>query len=242
MPINGTAREVIWKRFRVTSWKDPWLALMRPTGALRSWTLGHSLRLRWLPTPRPLLVLHRKRHGLCREGYILTTKVQDAEDLHDFMEGLRSLSPGERSARLRPILEETARLIRGLHERQLSHRDLKAPNLLITRDSSAVKQAGSAEPLDHWPLTTARVWFIDLVGVRLHRHLRRWRRVQNLARLNASFLDHPALSHTDRLRFLLLYLGGALHGKPGWKGWWREVAKATRAKVARNLRSGRPLF
>src|SRR5262249_25309653 len=149
---------------------------------------------------------------------------------------------GERAAGLRRILEETARLIRGLHEGQMSHRDLKAPNLLVTRDSSAVKQAASTEPLDHWPLTAARVWFIDLVGVRLHRRLPRWRRVQNLARLNASFLGHPALSRTERLRFLLLYLGSGLHSKPGWKGWWREVEKATRAKVARNLRSGRPLF
>lgn len=239
LTLNGTEQDVIWKRFRVTSWRDPWLALLRPTGALRSWTLGHAMRLRWLPTPRPLLVLHRKRLGLCREGYLLTAKVQDAEDLHEFIHRVRRLPDGERGAELRPVLEETARLIRDLHERQLSHRDLKAPNLLVTRRSRSEAQAASAEPLDHWPLTAARVWFIDLVGVRLHRRLDRRRRVQNLARLNASFLVAGLLSRTERLRFLQLYLGREQHD---WRAWWRDVESATRQKVARNVRSGRPLF
>ena len=94
---------------------------------------------------------------------------------------------------------------------------------------------------DHWPLTDARVWFIDLVGVRIHRRLSRRRRVQNLARLNASSLGNAAVSNADRLRLLLLYLNRAVQGGGDWKSWWREVARVTRAKVARNLQNGRPL-
>jgi hypothetical protein len=65
--------------------------------------------------------------------------------------------------------------------------------------------------------------------------------VRNLARLHASFRDHPALSRTDKLRFLRAYLGWRWHGKPGWKEWWRRIARATLAKVRRNQRLGRPL-
>jgi len=32
-----------------------------------------------------------------------------------------------------------------------------------------------------------------------------------------------------------------LHGKTGWKEWWRDIERATQAKVERNRRTGRPL-
>jgi hypothetical protein len=241
LPVNGVPRPVIYKRFRVRSWQDSWLSLLRPTAAVRSWVNGHALRLRWLPTPRPLAVLQRKRHGLCCTGYLLSAKVADAEDLHDFIKRMNTLPQQKRRAELLPVLEQVARLVRDLHERRVSHRDLKAPNILVLRRESAGGQEASAEPLDHWPLTDSRVWLIDLVGVRRHRRLGQRRRVQNLARLNASFVNQPAVSRTDRLRFLFLYLRSGLRDRGGWKEWWRRIERATRAKVARNLRSGRPL-
>lgn len=239
--LQGEPRRVIWKRFRVTSWTDPLLALFRPTGAMRSWVLGHGMRLRWLPTPRPLLVLHRKRLGLLREGYLLAAKVEDAEELHDFLLRLAPMPMPQRRAELRPVLETVARLIRDLHERRLSHRDLKAPNLLVTRTVDPQLQAASAEPLDHWPLTNSRVWFIDLVGVRAQRWLSHGRRIKDLARLAVSSAGHAFLSHGDRLRFLRLYLGCGWNGKVDWKQSWRQIAQAAQSKLARNARSGRPL-
>jgi hypothetical protein len=65
--------------------------------------------------------------------------------------------------------------------------------------------------------------------------------VQNLARLHASFHRLPGVSRTDKLRFLRVYLAWGLRGRLGWKRWWAQVEAATRAKVARNLRNGRPL-
>jgi tRNA A-37 threonylcarbamoyl transferase component Bud32 len=224
LPVNGRVRRVIWKRFRVTSCADPLLALLRPTAALRSWVNGHGLRERCLPTPRPLLVLHRRRHGLPREGYLLVEKVSDAEELARHVAGLAGLPEGERRPRLRALVEQVARLARELHRRQLSHRDLKAANVLVQRAES-----GSS------------LWLIDLVGVARRRRLSRRRRVQNLARLHASFHDHPLLTRSDRLRFLRSYLGWGLHGKQGWKDWWREIVLATRKKVLTNARNGRIL-
>jgi hypothetical protein len=211
--VGGAERPVVYKRFRVTSQADPWLSLLRPTAAHRSWVNGQGLWERDLPTPRPLAVLHRGGL-LAREGYLLTEKVPDALDLHAFVRGL---GPPERQVGLRRLIEQVARLVRDLHRRRLSHRDLKAANLLVNPE---------------------RVWFVDLVGVRRHRRLARGRRVQNLARLNASFLHHGGLTRTDRLRFLRDYLRGGFHD---WKRWWQAIGAATLAKVARNERTGRPL-
>jgi tRNA A-37 threonylcarbamoyl transferase component Bud32 len=220
MPVNGVLRPVIYKRFRVTAWRDPWLALVRRTAAVRSWLFGHGLRERCLNTARPLAVFHRRRGFLAQEGYLLTEKIEAAVDLHEFLAGLRALDPLERQRQLRGQICATARLIGQLHRRQLGQRDLKATNLLI---------AGGA------------TWLIDLVGVNVYRRLRFERRVQNLARLHASFHDSRELTRTDKLRFLRTYLEWGLRGRQGWKEWWNTIAASTQRKVLRNQRSGRPL-
>ena len=118
-------------------------------------------------------------------------------------------------------IEGVARLQwRGLHERQLSHRDLKAGNILAAED---------------------RIWLIDLVGMRVFMQLSREERIQNLTRLNASFHAHPLLTRTDKLRFLRTYQNWGLHSSGRWKKWWKAIDKATLAKVARNRSRGRPL-
>jgi hypothetical protein len=209
-----------------------------------------------LPTPRPLGVWHRRRHGLPHEGYLLTEKIHDARDLLDYLNDLESRPVAERKAALRRLVEQVAALVRDLHHRRLSHRDLKAPNLLVAPVPAADAPASgeglaAADRGARW-LSASRsaevsakdarqLWFIDLVGVRRHRKLRRSRRERNLARLHASFCNHPALTRTDKLRFLRVYLRWGLRGRAGWKDWWRRIAEATHAKVQRNLRNGRPL-
>jgi len=220
LTVAGTVRRVIYKRFRVTAWSDPWLALLRRSPALRSWINGHGLRERCLPTARPLAVFHRRHGLLAYEGYLLTEKIPEAVDLHRFVAQLDELNEEERLRTLRRRIEQVARLVSELHRRQLSHRDLKASNVLVNRES---------------------VWLIDLVGVTRYRKLRRRRRVQNLARLHASFHDSPLLTRTDKLRFLRVYLRWGLLGREGWKRWWHEVCGATKAKIRHNARNGRPL-
>jgi hypothetical protein len=220
LAMGGTLRRVIYKRFRVTAWSDPLLALLRHSPALRSWINGHGLRERCLPTARPLAVFHRRHGPLAYEGYLLTEKIPEAVDLHRFVAGLAELNEAERRGCLRRRIEQVARLVSELHRRQLSHRDLKASNVLVSREA---------------------VWLIDLVGMSPSRKLSRRRRVQNLARLHASFCRNPILTRSDKLRFLRVYLRWGLLGRDGWKDWWREVRTATQAKIRQNARNGRPL-
>jgi tRNA A-37 threonylcarbamoyl transferase component Bud32 len=225
LAVNGVLRRVIYKRFRTRAWNNRWVSRLRPAPALRSWEYGHGLRERCLPTPRPLAVFHRRRWGLPSAGYLLTEKVPDAVDLRRYLADLDTRGAPSRRPLLHQTLEHVARLVRELHRRQLSHRDLKAANLLISRDASAGES----------------LWLIDLVGVQRYGKLPRLRRVQNLARLHASFYDTASLTRTDKLRFLRTYLQWGLFGRTGWKRWWREINQATQAKVNRNARNGRPL-
>lgn len=220
LPVGDEPRTVIVKRFRVTRWSDPFVAVVRRPGWLRSWVWGHGLRERCLPTPRPLAVFHRVSAGLPQEGYLIVEKVENAVDLHEFAKRLSEQPESLRRVAVRDWTERLARLAREMHRRGLSHRDFKAANVLLTEESP---------------------WLIDLVGVTRPRRLSWRRRVQNLARLNASFLRFPLLSRADRLRFLRVYLQWGLYGRDRWKRWWRAIDAATQAKIAQNERRGRVL-
>jgi serine/threonine protein kinase len=243
LPVGGASRRVIYKRFAVTRWTDPWAALFRPAPALRSYVMGHGMRLRGLPTPRPLAVWHRKRFGLFHEGYLLTEKAANAVELPDYVTDLDRLPPAERRAALRGLIDQAARLLAALHARRLSHRDLKGANLLVNAVPWFVSSRGAVERSEAASETSPRpqIWFIDLVGVRRHDRLTGARRAQNLARLYASFHGRGLITRTDLLRFLHAYLGLGWAGASSWRAWYVAVARAFQAKVRRNLRNGRPL-
>jgi tRNA A-37 threonylcarbamoyl transferase component Bud32 len=226
LELSGKPQRVVYKRFEVKSRSIPWLSLVRNPPALRSWVAGHGLRERCLSTPRPLAVFHRRHMGLLHQGYLLTLKVPNVVELPHFLDDLRSLASAERRSILRDRIDRVARLVRTMHLRGVSHRDLKGANLLTTPIAAD---------------TAPEVCVIDLVGVVVTQRLRRERRVQNLARLNASVGRHSAVSRTDLLRFLRVYLQWGIAGKSAWKDLWREIAQATRAKQERNTRIGRPL-
>jgi tRNA A-37 threonylcarbamoyl transferase component Bud32 len=225
LSLLGEPKPVVYKRFAVTRWISPWLSLARATRAFRSWVNGHRLLNCGVPTARPLAVIHHRAWGLTRECYLLSEKLPDTVTLHEYVAALAGLPAPVRRARVLQLLEQVARLVQALHRRQLSHRDLKAVNILISGNSGR----------------SSRLYLIDLVGLERWRRLPRSRRVQNLSRLHASFHDHPWLSRTDKLRFLRTYLAWGLNGKSGWKEWWRQIAKGTQLKITLNQRRGRPL-
>jgi hypothetical protein len=242
LPVGGVLSRVVYKRFAVTRWTDPLAALVRPEPALRSYVMGHGLRLRGLPTPRPLAAWRRTRLGLIRESYLLTLKAPDAVDLPAHVAGLVRLPTAERRAALLSLIGHGARLIAALHDRRLSHRDLKGPNLLVNAVPCVISARGAVEadpPPDASPCT--QIWFIDLVGVRVYARLSASRRAQNLARLYASFHGRALVTRTDLLRFLRAYLSWGQRDASDWKAWHRAVGRAFQAKVRRNLRRGRPL-
>lgn len=226
LSIAGKLKRVVYKRCPVVRWRDPWLAMLRSTRALRSWINGHRLLECGLPTARPLAVIHRRRGGLIQESYLLTDGLDDTVPLHKYVMSLTKLPAQARRQRLLQLVEAAAHLVQALHQRALSQRDLKAANILVRA---------------YQPPVPPELFLIDLVGMERWRKLPRSRRVQNLGRLHASFHAHPLVTRTDKLRFLRTYLGWGVHGKGGWKNWWRMIERATDDKIAQNLHRGRPL-
>jgi serine/threonine protein kinase len=118
-------------------------------------------------------------------------------------------------------------MVRTMHDRAVSHRDLKAANILLKH--------AAADPEAAVPV------LIDLVGVRVGRRVSFRQRCRELARINASFLNSSLITRGERLRFLRVYLAAGERSELNWKDWWKEIRRATLAKIAKNRRTGRPL-
>ena len=194
---------------------------------------------------RPFLVLHRRKFGMAQEGYLLTEKIAHADDLHEFIASLAPLSRRRCLPSRAPVDRAAVApyTIFALHQRNLSHRDLKAANILVRRwDAPAgVPSAYSQDVHNLLFMPESAVWLIDLVGVERFMELPHSRKIQNLSRLNASFHDSGEVTRTDRLRFLLTYLNCGAFGRCDWKRWWKKIERATLKKVQRNRRRGKTL-
>jgi hypothetical protein len=177
LPMLDGPRPLILKRVNVRRGWEPLKNLFRASAVRRSWVNGHALRDRWLPTPRPLAAFHCYHHGLPAEGFLLTEKVPDARELSEAVAGLAEKPVHERVRLLRTWARRLARMVRAMHDRGVSHRDLKAANILL--------EGAATDPVAAVPV------LIDLVGVQLGRAVSFRQRAKELARLNASFLKKP---------------------------------------------------
>jgi len=222
VPTASGPRMMIWKRFRVKKLLAPLLNRLRSSPAMRSWRFGHAMLFREFATAKPYLLLQKRGLSGPGEGYLLCEKIDNAHELQEVVAGCSCRARREIIARL-------ARLLRRFHDANLSHRDLKAANLLWSNKPGA--ELG----------VEGSLYFIDLVGVRGPGRTSSRTRIRDLTRLNVSFLDGRHVSRSDKLRFLCIYLCMALKGKGDWKDWWRQIAAASREKIKKNQRSGRPI-
>ena len=209
------------KRFNRKSWPRVLKGALRASPARRAWVLGHNLRDRGLPTPRPLLYLARKRFGLPLTEYVLFERVPDCLELPAAV-ALASSRPDGR-ALLRAWAGRLGKLVAEMHDKEVSQRDLKAANVLLT---------GVSDPAGATPV------LVDLVGVTAGQPVPDAVRRRDLARLAASFARDGRVANAVRLALLRAYLGPR-GGE--WKAWWRDLTARVEAKAAQNRRRGRPL-
>jgi hypothetical protein len=198
------------------------------TRSLAAFRKGHALLARGIATARPLAAVDLRRRGAVKDTILATEPVAGVP----LSEWLRS----DPSARQRRQLTRTlAQMIRRLHDAGFSHRDLKAPNILVVQRSAC----------------GPRPVLVDMDGVRAGLRISAARRSKDLMRLSVSLDEWGVARRTDRLRFLRAYLGrrgcpeaitilGRRHGDRRaarrLRRWWRRIARASARKMAARRR------
>jgi tRNA A-37 threonylcarbamoyl transferase component Bud32 len=205
LPTHG---RLVLKRYRAA-------ARGRTPRGVAAFRRAHALANRHLPAPTALLCV-----GSSGGGSLLLSEYVDAPDLDRLLRsgGYDRLPRARRLALLRAL----GRTLRALHDAEVSHRDLKAPNLLVDLRGAA-----------------PRVLFADLEGARVRSAPIGWPlRERNLARLEAS-VAAPA---TDRLRVLRAYCAVPPWPTDGLAAIARRIRAHAQRKLVLRLGSSNPRF
>lgn len=200
----GNAKmRIVAKRARAHSLVRKVADTFRASRARRSFQKSCRLLQSRFHTPRPLVILENRRKT---ESWLITAFVDGLVDLDELaLRGLSSLAPSLRHQAKRTLIQAVARFMARFQQAGLSHRDLKASNIMI-RDL-----AGS----------TPTVWLLDLEGLQLRRPPKEER---TLMRLAASLLEYDSVTRTDYARFLKPYLVEVGQDAASWRSKYRTLA------------------
>jgi len=243
-------RSLVLKRDNRAGQRGPGRALLK-NRSLAAFRKGHALLARGIATARPVAAVDLRRRGRLRDTLLVTEPVAGAK-LSDWLRG------GPPARQRRQLVRALAQMIRRMHDAGLSHRDLKAPNILVVQPSAAGQRG--QEPYDVRLLTPSpsgaardgpcgpRPVLVDLDGVRAGLGVSTQRRMKDLMRLSVSLDEWGVARRTDRLRFLRAYLGrrgcpeaitilgrrrGDRRAARRLRRWWRRIARASARKMAR---------
>jgi tRNA A-37 threonylcarbamoyl transferase component Bud32 len=229
LPLDSGPTRVAYKRVRPRNWSKTVLHYFLRSPAWRAWYHGHALLLRGIATARPLAIVERRRFGLPCEAFLVTQWVEGADNLHVYAWRLQARPAVERLRRTRQVAASLGCLLGRMHAWHVSHRDLKACNILVVEQPDLVE-----------------CYLIDADSVSIPRRLSPFFRAFNLGRLATSLEAHKWIKRTDRLRFFRAYLS-ELHRRDAgawpsdYKQGWRAVSRATQRIIGRLKRGGREI-
>ncbi|HNR13893.1 MAG TPA: lipopolysaccharide kinase InaA family protein [Thermodesulfobacteriota bacterium] len=178
------------KEYAARQWSSRLKTAAGYSKAKIAWNNALRLKLRSIPTPEPFALVEQKR-GLLSHWSLLIS-----EDLSRFprvdyyiLDAYHHRAPSaDLFVTKRRFIESFAAAIRSLHDKKIYLGDLKAPNILVER------------ALQEWVF-----YFVDTDRVTFEQPVSLRRIVKNFAQLHTSI---PwCMTRTDRLRFLVAYLG-----------------------------------
>lgn len=219
LPTNPPVKVIAKRPLARNAWKKL-TQLFGPSRNQRAWRIANMLRNRDIATAQPMAIIERRLFGgVLLDSLLLTEFIDGAVDLETFLTRDLAALPGGRQRVVKDrLIAAVVRTVKTFHDRGFVHRDLKAPNLLVTW----------APPYESEPLLT----FIDMDGISFARRPGESQRLRAVVRLCASLLHSAACTRTDKLRFLKSYLAGPGRTTAAWKTDWRAIHQLVCDKLA----------
>ncbi len=232
LAADDGAIDVICKQSRVRAFYQRLGSAFVGSREHRNFDRALTLLEAGINTAVPLAVIQRRRPR--REAWLVTEFVPDLVDLDQVVLRLLPRLKCRRARRAKDtIIEAIADLLGRMERCGLTHRDLKASNILLNHWD------GAAGP--------AAVWLVDLDGLGRRRFLQRADVVnhrgrprglkpaarQPAARLAASLLSYTTVTRSDYCRFLQAYLVRTGSPPEAWKKHFRRLSRQASDYVRR---------
>jgi len=220
LKIAGEKVELHIKRYNYQSIFYSLKNLLRASRGKRVWKAAHGLRTRSIPVPEPVAFLEERRGRFLVKSYFITRMIDHSLPLVTLLKhGLAGTTAGALTHK-NSLIQEVAQLVRTMHERGISHGDLKSANILVQKT----------------PSQNEKCYLVDLDRASIKKRGKKEFVIRDLARLNASLLDTKIVSTPDRLRFLKYYLRVHKTGDQKAREYWQAIAVHTQKKLKKSGR------
>ncbi|MGB9628828.1 MAG: lipopolysaccharide kinase InaA family protein, partial [Thermodesulfobacteriota bacterium] len=179
--LKGNGHGVILKEFRPVSFWSRFKELFRYSKAMKAWVNGNGLIVRGMATLKPLGVAEERGSLGLRQSFFLMEALGEGQELDRYLFNEFQNILGKRL-----FVKTFARWVAHLHKMSIYHRDMKACNILVSKNEGS------------W-----NFHLLDLEDVRLDRKVKEKELFKNFLQLNTSI--PRTVTKTDRLRFLKNY-------------------------------------
>jgi GT2 family glycosyltransferase/serine/threonine protein kinase len=192
-PLNmdGTFNRICVKIYKYRGIIYSLKYLFRRSKAMRYWVSSHGLRVRGVLTPDVIALVELRKMGRLIESFLFMEDLSSWKGIDNYIRDSFSMNDKRLEInKKRAFIKAFANKINYLHTMGIYHKDLKASNILVREG-----------------LTEEFLFsLIDLDDVEFQKGpVEKSKRIYNLAQINASIPSQ--MSSTDRLRFLLYYMG-----------------------------------
>ncbi|MFZ0034316.1 MAG: glycosyltransferase family 9 protein [Sedimentisphaerales bacterium] len=223
LAIGGTQLKAVLKRHCPGDGLRQFFRSFRRGRALRSFDTALKLLSCGIPAATPFAALQKKRKLLTEQSIYITEYFENSPNLYDFAAEQFSKKQGGEAAIKKQFCKQLAVILATLHKNGLWHRDSKATNFIVCKNTD-----GKYEVL-----------LTDVDGIKPYFLRRRSCQFRSLWHLAASVLPIAAVSRTDYLRFFKTYcnlIGLPVSQRSVIFHWLSYKAKAKHLRMAaRNI-------
>ena len=154
----------------------------RPSRAQKAFRLAQLLISRKLPTPKPVAWATVRFARLRKADYLFTEYMKNTNTLFEYLE---DICPDGKSRTF--VVAELGRLLARFHKCGFSNRDMKAANILVSRDADI------------------KLWVVDLDGVKKLRNISKRRAYRDIEPISLALSRYGQSLDSDKSVFLEAY-------------------------------------
>jgi len=180
--MNDRGEGICLKQFRYPSFWARMKEHFRRSKGLKSWRAANGMRVRGLPSLKPLALAERKNWAGLKESFLLMEALADDQEMDRYL-----LKGFEDLKKKRFFIKTFAHWLGGLHQMRLYHKDMKTCNILVS------------EREETWIFR-----LLDFEDILMDEKVNRKKLFRNLLQLNTS--TPKVMTKVDRLRFFREYL------------------------------------